>query len=264
MLVVDDELHLRLSLAEILRRRGYQVEEAGSGDEALNLVQSAPFDLMLLDMVMPGMSGVEVMRRARQLQPELLIIVLTAHASVENAIAAVKADVADYMLKPCNIDDLVVTVSRTLQEQARQMRRQRLLNMVSEAMDVLRETPASAGPGVGPPPSPTPSGQMMRVGPLTLDRHRRLAIVEGDSKHTAELTEGEASVLVTLMQHPNQVLSCTQLAETALGYEGMDRWTVEGVIRSCVFRLRQKIEAAPDTPRLICTVRGRGYFFSHT
>src|SRR3990172_4155600 len=119
VLVVDDELHLRLSLAEILRRRGHQVEEAGSGDEALNLVQSAPFDLMLLDMVMPGMSGVEVMRRARQLQPELLIIVLTAHASVENAIAAVKADVADYMLKPCNIDDLVVTVSRTLQEQAR-------------------------------------------------------------------------------------------------------------------------------------------------
>ena len=64
-----------------------------------------PYDLMVLDMVMPGMHGVEVMRRARELRPDLSIIVLTAHATVESAIASVKSDVTDYMLKPCSFDD---------------------------------------------------------------------------------------------------------------------------------------------------------------
>lgn len=76
-----------------------------------------------------------------------------------------------------------------------------------------------------------------------------------------ELTESEVSVLETLMQHPNKVLSVKELANSALGYQGLDKWTLESVVRSCVFRLRQKIEPAPDSPQLICTVRGRGYFY---
>ena len=63
------------------------------------------------------------------------------------------------------------------------------------------------------------------------------------------------------MQHPNKVLSVKELANSALGYQGLDKWTLESVVRSCVFRLRQKIEPAPDSPQLICTVRGLGYFF---
>ena len=82
-----------------------------------------PYDLMVLDMVMPGMHGVEVMRRARELRPDLSIIVLTAHASVESAIALVKSDVTDYMLKPCSFDDLAVTIERSLAARAKQQRR---------------------------------------------------------------------------------------------------------------------------------------------
>jgi DNA-binding response OmpR family regulator len=70
------------------------------------------------------------------------------------------------------------------------------------------------------------------------------------------------SILVAMIEHPNQVLSCNQLADAALGYQGLDKWTVESLIRSCVFRLRQKIEATPGAPRLIRTVRGRGYYIS--
>src|SRR5512135_1963638 len=92
---------------------------------------------MVLDMVMPGMHGVEVMRRARELQPDLAIIVLTAHATVESAIASVKSDVTDYMLKPCNFDDLVVSVERSLATRAKQQRRQRMLELVGEAMNML-------------------------------------------------------------------------------------------------------------------------------
>jgi DNA-binding response OmpR family regulator len=105
-----------------------------------------------------------------------------------------------------------------------------------------------------------PNSDLLRVGPLTLDRQKRMASLEDQSLPPVELTEGEVAVLEQLMQHPNQVMSVNQLANSALGYQGMDKWTVESVVRSCVFRLRQKIEPAPDTPKLICTVRGRGYF----
>jgi DNA-binding response OmpR family regulator len=272
LLIVDDEINVRSTLGEFLEQRGYQVGEARSGGEALTLLTNAPYDLMVLDMLMPEMSGVEVMRRAREVRPDLAIIILTAHASVENAIAAVKSNVTDYMLKPCNLNDLAVTISRTLQERAKQLHRQHLFDMVGEAMDTLRQTervkepsPILASPVPAPlaafqPPAPAPD--LLRVGPLMLDRQKRLAMLGNDPVHTIELTENEVAILVALMEHPNQVLSCNQLADAALGYEGLDKWTVESLIRSCVFRLRQKIEPSPDTPHLIRTVRGRGYFFA--
>jgi DNA-binding response OmpR family regulator len=272
LLIVDDEINVRSTLGEFLEQRGYHVGEARSGHEALTLLTNAPYDLMVLDMLMPEMSGVEVMRRAREVRPDLAIIVLTAHASVENAIAAVKSNVTDYLLKPCNLNDLAVTISRTLQERAQQLHRRHLLDMVGEAMDTLRQTervtelspvPAMTSPApLAALQLPAPAPDLLRVGPLMLDRQKRLAMLENDPVHTVELTENEVSVLVALMEHPNQVLSCNQLADAALGYEGLDKWTVESLIRSCVFRLRQKIEPSPDTPHLIRTVRGRGYFFA--
>jgi DNA-binding response OmpR family regulator len=228
------------------------------------------------------MHGVEVMRRARELRPDLSIIVLTAHATVESAIASVKSDVTDYMLKPCSFDDLAVTIERSLAARAKQQRRQRMLELVGEAMNMLVDddaAPVSSGvptPPVAPAPiSPAANDHpidlpakvapdhddTLRVGTLTLDRQKRLAILDVDPARPVELTEGEVSVLETLMQHPNKVLSVKELANSALGYQGLDKWTLESVVRSCVFRLRQKIEPAPDSPQLICTVRGRGYFF---
>jgi DNA-binding response OmpR family regulator len=270
LLVVDDEPHLRISMQELLRRRGYQVEAAGSGAEALSLLECAPFDLMVLDLHMPGMSGVEVMRRARQIRPDLSIIVLTAHASVDSAIAAVKHDVTDYLLKPCSVDDLILTIARALQERTRQVQRDRLLNMMSEAMDVLRQADSTAAVTPAPAPAtsplvslaPEPAQSHLRVGPLTLDRHKRLVFLSSDPSRIVELTENEVAILVAMMEHPNQVFSCKQLADKALGYDGLDKWTVESMIRSSIFRLRQKIQGKPEAPPLIRTVRGRGYYFS--
>lgn len=270
LLLVDDEYNIRASMSELLRLRGYHVDEAGSGPEGLAALARQPYDLMVLDMLMPGMHGVEVMRQARGLRPDLAIIVLTAHATVESAIASVKSDVTDYMLKPCNFDDLAVTIERSLAARAKQQRRQRMLELVGEAMNMLADDQVSAPPVAAPPSAPidlpaktalTADEDTLRVGTLTLDRQKRLAILDVNPTQPVELTESEVSVLETLMQHPNKVLSVKELANSALGYQGLDKWTLESVVRSCVFRLRQKIEPAPDSPQLICTVRGRGYFY---
>jgi two-component system OmpR family response regulator len=117
-------------------------------------------------------------------------------------------------------------------------------------------------PGVAASVAPSVLRDVLRVGTLELDRQKRQVTLQTHPPRTVELTEGEQSILVVLMEKPNQVLSYNDLAKLALGYEGMDKWTVESVIRSTVFRLRHKIEAGPDAPCLIRTVRGRGYFFS--
>ena len=264
LLVVDDETNLRAGLRDILSLMGYHVEEAASGHEALKLLESAPYDLMLLDMRMPGMDGVEVMHRARQMYPDLSIIVLTAHASLESAIAAVKSNVADYMLKPFNVEDLATTVSQALQERAEQLRHQQLLNLIGNALDRLDQAERPAASPSSPPPSPSPPpppARFLHAGTLTLDRQKRLAIAQGDPPCTVELTEGEATILAALMEHPNQVLSWSQLVSTAMGY-ALDEQEAQNQVRLCIFRLRRKIEADPNKPRLIRTVRGRGYFLS--
>jgi DNA-binding response OmpR family regulator len=264
LLVVDDEPNMRAGLRDVLNLMGYRVEEAASGYEALDLLESACYDLMVLDMQMPGIGGVEVMRHARKMQPDLSIIVLTAHASLESAIAAVKSDVADYLHKPFDIESLSATVAHALQERAEQLRRQQLLNLIGGAMDTLDRTERPAVSPSSPPPVPSPPAppeRFLHAGPLTLDRQKRLVVVQSDPVRTVELTEGEAAVLAALMEQPNQVLSWSKLVQAALGY-ALDEQEAQNQVRLYVFRLRHKIETDPGKPRLIRTVRGRGYFLS--
>jgi DNA-binding response OmpR family regulator len=265
LLVVDDDPRLRSAMGEMIRQEGYSVDEAGTGEDALELLKRAPFDLMTVDMMMPGMGGVEAIRHARKIQPDLAIIVLTGHPTVESAIASVKADVTDYLLKPYTGEDLVLTISRAMQERKRQQHRQRLLEMVGEAIDNLRQPEENREQSSAlpiPAVSSSPSEHSLCVGLLTLDREKRILTVNSNPPRTTELTEGETAILVALMETPNQVFTYSQLAQTALGYKDADRWTVESIIRSSVFRLRQKIETGTGAPQLIRTVRGRGYFFS--
>lgn len=258
LLVVDDEASLRAGLRDLLSLMGYHVEEAASGPEALELLRNGYYDLMVLDIRMPEMSGVEVMQHAREMCPDLSIIVLTAYASLESAIAAVKSDAVDYMLKPFNVEDLAATISKTLQKRAEEQRHQQLMDLISEALDTLDR---SENPSAAASPPPMPADRFLHAGPLTLDCHKRITAVQGNPTRTVELTEGEAAILAVLMEHPNEALSCSQLVRAAMGYD-LDEREAQNQVRLYILRLRRKIEADPANPHLIRTVRGRGYFLS--
>ena len=238
LLVVDDDNSVRAPIVKLLRLKGYRVDEAGAGEDALKCLEGASYDLLLLDLALPGISGTEVMRRARQMRRDLLIVVLTAHASAESAITAVKTDAVDYLLKPIKSEDLFLVIAKALEERAQQLRRQNLLNMIGDVMNTLRASDQveTAAPALAVLATPAQNETL-----LELDRDKRVAIIKTNPPRAVELTESEVSILVALMEKPNQVLSCDQLAQSALGYQGMDKWTVENVIRSVVFRLRQKI-----------------------
>src|SRR5262245_64889895 len=99
ILMVDDEASIRVTLGAILTRAGYEVTSAGDGQEAVQLLERQAFDLLLVDLKMPGMGGMQVVAAARQRQPDLAIIVLTGHGSLETAVEGLHQGIFDYLLK---------------------------------------------------------------------------------------------------------------------------------------------------------------------
>lgn len=259
ILVVDDEDRVREGLCWSLRMTGYQVDEAASGVQALALLGRGTFDLMLLDMNMPSMDGVEVMERARRVQPDLAIIVLTGHATLDSAIAAVKWGASDYQLKPVGIQSLKAAVNKALEERAGQLRQQQVMALMSQVTAVLQppdRMPAEATAASQP-------DKVLSVGGLALDVAKRTVTIDAEEPRSAELTEAEADILQELMRHPDQVRTCRQLVYAAWGHD-MSEAEAAGTVRSHLFRLRKKIELDSGNPQFIKTVRGGGYFLTKT
>src|SRR6185436_1306291 len=107
ILIVDDEANARMALAELLRDEGYSVETAADGFKALPKLDDFSPDLVLTDLKMPGMDGLELMRKARDEEPERVVVLMTAFGSVDTAVAAMREGAADYLTKPINLDELV-------------------------------------------------------------------------------------------------------------------------------------------------------------
>lgn len=110
LLLVDDEEDFRTTLANRLRKRKMEVAGAASGSEAIELVKERPFDVAIVDVKMPGIDGIETLRQIKHLNPLLEVIMLTGHASVESGIDGMKLGAYDYLMKPCDIDELLLKV----------------------------------------------------------------------------------------------------------------------------------------------------------
>jgi DNA-binding response OmpR family regulator len=114
ILVVDDEKNIRLTLAQALESSGLLVQTAGNGEEALQKLSKADFNLILLDLKLPGMDGLEVLRRIRQSRPKLRVIIITAHGTIEYAVEAMKSGAVDFLRKPFSPDEIRAIVQRVL------------------------------------------------------------------------------------------------------------------------------------------------------
>src|SRR5678809_503790 len=112
LLVVDDEESLRITTAAIFEKEGYVVDTAATGDEAIGLLQDSEYDLVLTDLHMEGGDGLSVLNQIRKHAPLTISVVLTGFASVESAIAALQEGAYDYLIKPCDIDNMKHTIRR--------------------------------------------------------------------------------------------------------------------------------------------------------
>ncbi len=106
ILVVDDEKNIRMTMVHALETSGFHVESAITGEEALLMLKASPFDLMFLDLKMPGIDGIEVLRRTKQGWPTVRVVVITAHGTVDNAVEAMKLGAADFIQKPFTPEEI--------------------------------------------------------------------------------------------------------------------------------------------------------------
>ncbi len=252
LLLVDDEEAILKPLERALSMLGYDVATATDGSKALNMLGYSRFDLMVLDLQMPGMHGMEVMRRAREYDRQLLIVVLTGTATLESAIEAVRSHAVDFLLKPVGITEVVTTVEEALRHHSDDQHRKRVLDVLMRLTEPLRHVPGENGMLNGAEGN----------GSLRLDDANRVVYVE-ERNESIPLTEGEAAILRVFLNTPRQVLACRDLARLAWEYD-LEEIEAQTLIRPYIFRLRQKLENDPNQPNRIRTVRGRGYLWDES
>ena len=255
ILIVDDEPTIRETLAEMLISEGRKIVTAASGEEALVLLQKEAFDLMLLDLIMPGLGGLQVMEKARTIAPDTVIIMLTAHGTLSSAIQAMRHGAHDYLLKPASAPKIMASVEEGLRRRQETLRKQELVRQMEQAVQELA-TGEFAPPKAEPEPErPT---RFLQARDIVVDLQRQVVLVRDEP---VNLTPTELRLLTTLMQRPDEVIGARELVREVQGYE-CDESEARAIIRVHIRRLRKKIEEVPEDPHYIINVRGVGYMFT--
>ncbi len=252
ILVVDDEAIMRRTLRDLLQLEGYTVDTAPNGREALLAIERGSYDVVILDLKMPGMSGDEVLRRLNLMGADVGVIMLTGHGSLESAIEALRQRAYDYLLKPVQPEALFKSVAQAV-KQVRERRRQRLLlEQLEQMLSHLRsEGVTSTGTSLRAVTSVAlelPNGVVVDLG------RRRLRY--GDLE--VHLTPTETRLLQVLLEHRDEVMTHQALVEFIHGYQ-VDPWEAPEILRPIVSRLRRKLSNLPQGRQWIVSVRGTGY-----
>jgi DNA-binding response OmpR family regulator len=251
ILVVDDENTARKSWGDILKLEGYSVATAASGEAAIAAIQKEIYDVMLLDLRMPGMDGLEVLRTATKITPDTQIIVLTAHGSLESAIEALRQGAHDYLLKPASPDQVLSSVAAAFANKAEQHHKRMLIGQLEASLRQLKNAE-----GVEEEQSQSP--QMVSLGEGVMVDFARREIWRGGDKVVLTPTEGK--LMKVMYENRGRVMSHRELVFLVQGYETSD-WEAPEVLRPLVSRLRRKLMVFPNGKNWIMNVRGTGYVF---
>ncbi len=223
VLIVEDDVHIANLLRMHLRDEGYEVTHAATGDDGLRLLENDTWSALVLDLMLPGVDGLEICRRARAMTRYTPIIITSARASEVHRILGLELGADDYLAKPFSMLELVARVKALLRR--------------VEAMAQNARIDAGA----------------IDVAGLRIDPVARTAQVDGTA---LELTPREFDLLHFFARHPDQVYSRMDLLNQVWGHRH-DGY--EHTVNTHINRLRNKIERDPAAPRRILTVWGRGY-----
>jgi two-component system response regulator MprA len=228
VLVIDDEESIVDLIKLGLKYEGFQVEAAFDGPEGLAAAQRIDPDLIILDSILPGVDGLEVLRQLR-LNPvtrDVPVLMLTAKGKVQDKVTGLETGADDYLAKPFSFEEFVARIRAILRRQQR--------SRAQEGID------------------PTQS-QILQFGDLQLNPATREVTRAG---RPIDLTATEYNLLYLFMSHPREVLDRKTILNRVWGYDFLGE---TNIIEVYVRYLREKIEETPSTPRLIQTIRGVGY-----
>lgn len=251
LLVVDDEKNIRVVLKEALQAQQYHVEEAASGEEALRLMDNRAFDLVLLDLRMPGMDGIELLTQIHERYPQTIIIMLTAYATLDSAVQALRQGAYDYLTKPASIPLIIESVERGLAKKREEARRTQVISQLEQTLAELKRESLTTQ-------TPTDlSSRFVQTQTLMIDRGKRF-VVRGDQPLSLSATEFD--LLDYLVQHADRLVTAREIVKEIQGYDLAEE-DARPLVRVHIQRLRTKLEDDPENPRYVLNVRGRGYRF---
>ncbi len=224
ILIVEDEPAMQMGLKDNLEFDGYEVDVSGDGPGGLEKIQNNRYDLVLLDVMLPGMSGFDVCRKVRAQGIETPIILLTARGEEIDKVLGLELGADDYVTKPFSVRELLARIKA-----------------------ILRRSSSDT----------KPASEDITIGKLRID-FQNFQAFEGDDE--VKLSHKEFEVLKYLHENRNELVSRYDLLENVWGYqESITTRTVDNFI----LRLRQKIEEDPGNPHIILTVHGSGYRLIH-
>ncbi len=224
VLIAEDDRNLQQGLLDLLEAEGYRVTTADNGQQALDLFHAETFDLLLLDVMMPEMSGYDVCREVRKKDVNVPIIILTAKGEEIDKVVGLELGADDYVTKPFGLHELRARIAAVL-------RRSRNKSAIPAEVTV----------------------EQYQIGAATINR-KTYQVIRNDQ--TISLTSRELKLLDVFQAHPGEVLSRNDLLNAAWG---VDYFGTTRTLDQHIAQLRKKIETDPASPQLLITVHGVGY-----
>jgi DNA-binding response OmpR family regulator len=255
ILIIDDEPALRQTLTRILQQAGFEVTAAEAGEQGLAFLKTTDFDLIYLDIRMPGLAGLDVLQLIHADHPALPVILFTAQPDLSSAVEALRRGATDYLLKPLK-PETIIERTQTILEAVYKERRKREVQAQIEALQAELKN-LEAEEAVRPTMEfPTPAtDRFLKRGALVLDLHtRRLSIGE----RVINLPPTSFDYLLVLARHAPEVVDYQTLVAEAQGYQTEQREAQE-LTKWHIHSIRQAIEPDVRNPTYLFNVRGTGY-----
>jgi DNA-binding response OmpR family regulator len=255
ILIVDDEPALRQTLVRVLQQAGFEATTAESGEQGLAFLSAGEYDLVYLDLRMPGLSGLEVLKRIHALHPAIPVILFTAQPDMQSALEALRCGAADYLLKPLRPDVIIEKTQALLAVRQKEKRKGELRAEIERMQRELRRLEDGDNAGPAPEPVQSASDRFLKRGTLVLDLHARRLVVDG---RPADLPPTAFDYLVVLARHAPDVVDYQTLVAEAQGLQAESREAQE-LVKWHVHHIRQAVELDADKPASLINVRGIGY-----
>lgn len=259
ILVVDDEPSLLFFMEKALSRDGYEVVTVTTGEAALEAAAHQEFDLALIDLNLGRIGGMEVLATLRRRWPDMVVIVLTAYASLETSVEALRQGAHDYLFKPCKTVELRESIRRGLLDRQQKLRQRNLLRQLKRLVDSVEEgEPADLETlpveVEGSKPA-NPSPRFRQLNGLIIDFLQHVVTLDG---HLLECSPTEFDLLAYLISESPRVVSPQELMREVQGHSA-EPWAASDTMRYHIYNIRQKIKKVSGRTDIIETVRGVGY-----
>lgn len=256
ILIIEDESSLRKTLARILQQAGFEVTTAESAEQGLDYLKTTSFDLVFTDLRLPGIAGLEALKRIQSTNPNIPVVLFTAQPDINSAVEALRHGATDYLLKPLKPEIIVERAKTILSNQQKEKRKREIANEIEKLQNELKQIESGEETQTKNIPE-SKTERFIKQGNLVLDLHTRRVAIKDE---TINLPPTSFDYLLVLIRHAPNIVDFQTLVAEAQGIQAETREAQE-LTKWHIHQIRQAIEKDSRNPLMLITVRGAGYRF---